>query len=299
MMQVNSSSVNGKRGELRTESILIDRFTILKRSEDYDGVDFLVQPRGSDNDRSPWFMTNMAVVQSKFIESNNPIKIRKSYIHDERVGDRDPKVETTCFFVMVFSGDIDNEQIYMLSADNIRDLWERDGKIVGRTSVNKVTLLKDCYIISLRRIILAVKENKKILLRNGSESYIKQHCYERIEDTLYFKSIFRTMINGDVLLIETGDNNFDKDFKDLREKAADLYQHIWASLYETFGYLLDKPKQLLIGYTGPNQGQLEGLKHIESIMQKSFTKISNEHLLFNSKRDQLFVDLNAFIQKYH
>lgn len=77
-------SANGKRGESRTEALLLDRFWVLKRSEDVEGADFLIQLPGSLEELKArkFRIEVLGIVQAKYFEKNNQVKIARQYVED-------------------------------------------------------------------------------------------------------------------------------------------------------------------------------------------------------------------------
>jgi hypothetical protein len=113
---------NGVIGEARTRSFLLDRFWILERSVDIEGVDFFIQRRlvgRSLQDRSA---PPLGVVQAKFSASAKTTH----YIHREYVFDPEgsPRSE---FFLICHTGAEDAAQSYLLSAAEIVSHFEETG----------------------------------------------------------------------------------------------------------------------------------------------------------------------------
>jgi hypothetical protein len=105
---------NGTLGEARAKSFLLERFWILERSIDIDGVDFIIQRRITNKnilDREP---TRFGVVQVKFFESENTTH----YIHSEYIIDKDGNSRKD-FFVSCHTGYEDNHKMYLLTSDEI------------------------------------------------------------------------------------------------------------------------------------------------------------------------------------
>jgi hypothetical protein len=107
---------NREKGETRTLSILSDGFWVLKRSVDIDGADFLVQiPAGSLEElrNRQKRIEVFGVIQAKYFENSNQVKIQKIYIEDA-VG---PRPE---FFALLHTNDSASENVhYFFTAQQI------------------------------------------------------------------------------------------------------------------------------------------------------------------------------------
>ncbi|TLV02544.1 hypothetical protein [Dyadobacter luticola] len=105
---------NGTIGEARAKAFLIDRFWILERSVDIDGVDLLIQRRITRQNRYDRENPRYGLVQVKFFGSvNTSHYIRKEYVCYEDDSARDD------FFVLCHSGDEGQAQTFILTADEI------------------------------------------------------------------------------------------------------------------------------------------------------------------------------------
>ena len=107
---------NGRSGESLTQSILLSRFWVLKRSADVDGADFLVQKQSDDLNevrRRAHEIQILGIVQSKYFEKSNLLKVQKAYVLEK---DR-PRKE---FFCSLHTHDDDGEHVhYFFSAEDI------------------------------------------------------------------------------------------------------------------------------------------------------------------------------------
>jgi hypothetical protein len=105
---------NGVISEARTRSFLVDRFWILERSADIEGVDFLVQRRLIGRSLLDRSAPPLGVIQAKFCASPKTTH----YIHREYVLDPEgtPRSE---FFLICHTGAEDAAQSYLLSASEI------------------------------------------------------------------------------------------------------------------------------------------------------------------------------------
>lgn len=107
---------NGAKGESLTQSILLSRFWVMKRSADVDGADFLVQRRSVSLEalrQRAHSIDIFGIIQSKYFENSNRVEVQKSYVLDEGVPRKD-------FFCMLHSHDEDEEPLhYFFSAEEI------------------------------------------------------------------------------------------------------------------------------------------------------------------------------------
>lgn len=74
---------NAVLGASLTESVLLQSFWVLKRSVDIDGADFLVQDREEEAVRVQKRPFTLGLVQAKFFEGNNQVRIARSYVEDK------------------------------------------------------------------------------------------------------------------------------------------------------------------------------------------------------------------------
>ncbi|WP_323658537.1 hypothetical protein [Pectobacterium versatile] len=121
MSELAKREENGRSGETLTQSILLSRFWVLKRSADVDGADFLVQ-RQSDSleevRRRAREIQILGIVQSKYFETSNQVKVNKAYVLDNG----QPRKE---FFCSLHTHDEEGEHVhYFFSAEDIVDEFE-------------------------------------------------------------------------------------------------------------------------------------------------------------------------------
>jgi len=112
---------NGRSGESLTQSILLSRFWVLKRSADIDGADFLVQRQCDDLEevrRRAHEIQILGIVQSKYFEKSNQVKVQKDYVLDKN----QPRKE---FFCSLHTHDEEGENVhYFFSAEDIVNEFE-------------------------------------------------------------------------------------------------------------------------------------------------------------------------------
>jgi len=111
---------NGDIGESRTYAILADHFWILRRSVDVEGADFLVQLQAESLSELVERQSKIQVfgiVQAKFFEGNNQVRINKDYVIN---GDT-PRKE---FFAFLHTNDQDGKwHHYLFSSNDIIDVF--------------------------------------------------------------------------------------------------------------------------------------------------------------------------------
>lgn len=113
---------NGSIAEARARAFLLDRFWVLERSVDVQGVDFLIQRRTLGarlHDRTP---PRLGVVQVKYVQSEETNHyIAKDYVCNQQ---GEPFGE---FFVLVHSGGPGRQRTFLLRAAEVcRDLALRE-----------------------------------------------------------------------------------------------------------------------------------------------------------------------------
>ncbi len=74
---------NAKIGEIFTEAILLKKFWVLKRSVDIEGADFLVQQRNTAPEQARNRPIALGLVQAKYFEKNNQVRIARLYVEDQ------------------------------------------------------------------------------------------------------------------------------------------------------------------------------------------------------------------------
>ncbi|PYC03757.1 hypothetical protein DMX09_16595 [Pseudomonas protegens] len=116
--------INGSIGEQKTSALLLKRFWVLKRTPDVDGADFLVQFPQTDLESiraAAGGIQCFGIVQSKYFQKKNPVRIQKHYVLDQQV----PRCE---FFCLIHSQDDQgNDLTYFFSAKEIVQCFEDRG----------------------------------------------------------------------------------------------------------------------------------------------------------------------------
>lgn len=118
MSNIAKKEENGKKGEARTQALLLDSFWVLVRSVDVEGADFLVQIPAESLEEL-WERKNkiqvFGVIQAKYFEGNNQVRIIKKYVVDNS------GLPRTDFFAMLHSNDEEGEDVhYFFTANEIQ-----------------------------------------------------------------------------------------------------------------------------------------------------------------------------------
>lgn len=117
MSELAKREENGKKGERRTESFLLDAFWVLRRSVDVDGADFLIQEQSDTleelRERTKTLEV-LGLVQAKFFEGRNEVAVAIDYVLDSTGS---PRAE---FFISIHTDDMDGRhEDYFFSAEQI------------------------------------------------------------------------------------------------------------------------------------------------------------------------------------
>lgn len=115
------SAEHGALGEARAKSLLLERFWVLERSVDVHGADFLIQRRLLGNHLFDRNAPILGRVQAKFVQDGRTsIRIPVKHVMDEEgVGEE--------FFLLVFTGLGEEQRIFMLTAKDIVEYFNRRG----------------------------------------------------------------------------------------------------------------------------------------------------------------------------
>lgn len=292
---LNNSTENGVRGEKRTSALLTDDFWVLERYVDSDGADFLVQLKNKEN--STWQLANLAVIQSKFREDETTnIEIKKDYILENTIVYQDNSLYFASFFVIIHTGDIDHQKIYMVSAKDIYDMWKKDGHEEDKISRNLVTLKEGNFNFCIRRIL--EEDNKDFILRDGSGSSYIRFGMEKIKNTLDLKEISEKGVYLKVKNANSGFKDFDTDFKNLRDKAVNVGDYILGSLKNSIEILLVKADIIAESYNG-NKGDLVYLEELFNDFKRSFEKWESVDKSNTKEKEDFIKQFERLLNKYH
>jgi hypothetical protein len=213
---------NGGLGEARARAFLMNRFWILQRSVDIQGVDFLFQRRLVNQNFMDRDAPRLGVVQVKFIQDGNTtISINKSYLSNEK---GTPSEE---FFLLVFTGREDSEKSYLLSSAQIlREFYEyADGERVLLRIKGSKLMANSNYEVLQKKLALDRMENALI-----KASFISNRAF--LVGINYFK-IDPGYIDPDLLLPLANTNGniqeiFLEEKKNLRRVLFDIEEVVEA-----------------------------------------------------------------------
>jgi hypothetical protein len=213
---------NGGLGEARARAFLMDRFWILERSVDIQGVDFFIQRRLVNQNFMDRDAPRLGVVQVKFIQDGNTtISIHKSYLSNAKGAPNDE------FFLLVFTGREDSEKSYLLSSVQIlKEFYEHvEGeRVVLRIQGSKL-MANSNYEVLQKKLALDRMENALI-----NASFISNRAF--LVGVNYFK-IDPGYIDPDLLLPLANTNGsiqkiFCEEKKNLRRVLFDIEEVVEA-----------------------------------------------------------------------
>lgn len=165
---LNKQGFNGNLGEKRTEAILSKGFLVSTISVDIEGRDFIVEDMPSsltEIQESKKRITCKGIIQAKYFENNNEVKIARQYVEDNE------EVKTD-FFAFIHTDDIyGNDHVYFFTA------YEIQKNFVLRTDGNK-----DYYIFRLSN------QKKYLKFKNIPKQKIIQIIKDEISRTEEFRN---------------------------------------------------------------------------------------------------------------
>lgn len=162
--------VNGKKAELRTENILLDNFDLHKITPDFEGRDFMVELKYDTLEqyrKAKEKIQVYGIIQAKFFEGKNEVKIAKEYVEDE-------EDVRTDFFALIHTDDEDNKEIcYFFTASEINEHFRIRPDLKTR---------KENYIFSLS------KERQFEKFKDISKAEINRRIEEGIRSTEEYRN---------------------------------------------------------------------------------------------------------------
>lgn len=135
---------NGALGEARARAFLLERFWVLERSVDIQGVDFLIQRKLTNANFMDTDPPRLGIIQVKFIQDGRTtITIPSAYVLDAKGA---PHAE---FFALVCTGAEDDPKMFLLSAKDIAVIFRlnEDGDYVV---AGAAILASPAYAVGLR-----------------------------------------------------------------------------------------------------------------------------------------------------
>ncbi|WP_442264464.1 hypothetical protein ACSIGC_08810 [Tenacibaculum sp. ZS6-P6] len=270
----DKQNFNGNRGETRTKAILSEYFYVSERSVDIDGADFIVEIIHNSIQSFRDFK-EQGIVQAKYFEKSNQVKIAKAYIEDID-GLR------TNFFAFLHTNDENgNKTHYFFTASQIKKEFR-----LKKDPKNS----KDYYIFNLTKT-KKFKNYKNLdeskIFRTIKEGILATEKYSRIK---LIKEIEEKFKNPKKNLSE---NNNQQLFDAIKNKHIVEKLHICLNEYKEFRRitswkLIDKITFLKRPntHTYYNSFQLctnneDIISFFESIEIKREVKITNKKLFNN------------------
>ena len=144
---------NGKIGEARTRALLMNKFWILERNIDIEGADFIIQRKILGENFLDRQAPRLGYIQSKFCQNDSTvIVIRKDYIFDMHNNLREE------FFLFVHSGMYENEEIFFLNTEQIKNAfkYKNDKFTITFKALEKI---KSAKVISLEFVLNKIESN--------------------------------------------------------------------------------------------------------------------------------------------
>ncbi len=124
----------GQLGEARCQAFLLNRFWVMKRSVDVDGVDFIIELANLQARFTDQLPPRLGVVQAKFSKSTKTTHyINVKYVCDDHGN------PLRGFFLLVHVGKEDHEKMYLLTSKDIID---------NLAIKNNVDF--DCYVVGAK-----------------------------------------------------------------------------------------------------------------------------------------------------
>lgn len=154
MSGFNKQIFNGPQGESRTRTILLKKFLVFEGSADIEGRDFsveIVQNSVEEQRKTRKTVNVLGIVQSKFFEGKNQVKIAADYVTDVE-GAR------TDFFALIHTTDEDlMDHTYFFTAHQIKRILFLEQKKMARTitflSLQRTELMIRLRIFRITRLI--------------------------------------------------------------------------------------------------------------------------------------------------
>lgn len=231
MSNLGVQEKNGNIGESLTLALLLKYFWVMRRTPDIDGADFLVQIPHSSIDKlriSNSELQVLGIIQSKYFERNNEVKISKQYILDKN----EPRNN---FFCLIHTVDKNNEDVtYFFTSQEIVDSFRKRAEyfvfsLTKERSFSENKCLKASYIINeIEKGILKTKvERNKEYISKLFKTIITptQHHQSNPKFTYYLKILDGVRV---VLCENNGSSH-----KHLLEMRRDLYinqgEYFWGN----------------------------------------------------------------------
>jgi len=225
MSELAKREENGKKGESLTQSILLSRFWVMKRSADVDGADFLVQRQFDDlvelRLRSREIQI-LGIVQSKYFENSNQVKVQKAYVLD----DNQPRKE---FFCSLHTHDEEGERMhYFFSAEDVVKEFEESTcgefywfALTKERQYEEYKNPKELFVLD------TIERGMNMAEGNANRSFLQKKLQMFATPTMHFQKVpdfeYTLMIVNDVHMITVKDMT--SGFSRPLEPRRDLYQN--------------------------------------------------------------------------
>ncbi|MCG8762265.1 hypothetical protein [Tenacibaculum finnmarkense] len=179
---IDKQNFNGNRGESRSHSLLSEYFIVSKTSVDIDGTDLIVQIPFNNTQEYRNFK-EQGVVQAKYFEGNNEVKIAKEYVEDL-------DLLRTNFFALIHSNNEDGDKLcYFFDASQIKKEFRirKDPKTLKDYFVFSITnTRKFTEYLNLPEKNINRKIKEGILL---TDEYSKQKLIREVEERFKNKKL--------------------------------------------------------------------------------------------------------------
>lgn len=225
MSELAKREENGGSGESLTQSILLSRFWVLKRSADVDGADFLVQRQCDSLEeirRRAHEIQILGIVQSKYFEKSSQVKVKKTYVLEND----QPRKE---FFCSLHTHDEEGEHVhYFFSAEDVVNEFETSpcGKYYW-FALTKERQYAEYKNPKNRFILDKIESGINQAEGNANKSFIQKKLRVFARPTMHFQSRpdfqYSLMVVNDVRVVAV--KNMITTSSRLLEQRRDLYEN--------------------------------------------------------------------------
>lgn len=292
MIQGAKQQENKMIGESYTEHVLSKFFWYLKRSVDIDGADYLVQLRDSSNDvlrdsQKKGIITG--IVQSKFFENSNQVKIQKSYVLD--LG----KPRNDFFAFLVTLNPDDGKTIYFFfTAEQIHKTFKisKNGKYYTFSLSNGVDYksYKDIIDIEIKAAITDGINNTEIERNALFIDFISNdHILSELVGNLdYPESVTRRTLN----LLKSFDIEICNTIKKLRSLCIEIDNRFYLISFNSIWLRLDgvvslrlpfAPDEIIVGDMMGESNLINGYTIENDRIEKSSNSNPFENVTYLNK----------------
>jgi len=198
MSGFNKQIFNGPQGESRTRTILLKKFLVFEGSADIEGRDFsveIIQNSIEEQRKTRKTVNVLGIVQSKFFEGKNQVKIAADYVTDME-GAR------TDFFALIHTTDEDlMDHTYFFTAHQIKKNFifrtEKDGKdyYIFKLAKNRTyDSFKDIPDHEINNVIESeILRTKEYRNQEFIQSILSETLPDPLVQELYNKDFFKSL----------------------------------------------------------------------------------------------------------